>query len=119
MGVTYPNYVRKVGSNVIMSHTLGSTPYINLAPASNFYFDHPANKEARISSASSNYFSIGLVGNDAVLYTKLSNANLKIDTAGSGRLQFGTYAATGDVACNGNILIYDEAGNSRKLMTTA
>lgn len=34
-------------------------------------------------------------------------------------VKFGSYVATGDVACNGYIAIKDAAGNPRKLMTTA
>lgn len=40
-------------------------------------------------------------------------------TAGTGRMNFGTYSATGDVAVNGYIEIKDVGGTTRKLATVA
>ncbi|GAH58684.1 unnamed protein product, partial [marine sediment metagenome] len=34
-------------------------------------------------------------------------------------VKFGTHVGTGDVVCNGHIVIEDSAGGARKLMTTA
>jgi hypothetical protein len=123
MGTRYPNYVRKVGSNIILSHSLSgttpSTPYINLANASNFYFDVPATKEARFSEAGTNHFSLKKSGNDAQLITKLSNANLEIVCAGTGKLKYGTYAAITTETNAGYIEIVDSGGTTRKVCIVA
>ena len=47
-----------------------------------------------------------------------SNIDLMLTPKGTGNVRFGTYAATGDVACNGYITVKDSGGNTRKLMTT-
>lgn len=48
-----------------------------------------------------------------------TDIDLFLGGKGAGFVRFGTYTATGDVACNGSVSIKDAAGNVRKLMTTA
>lgn len=47
-----------------------------------------------------------------------SDINLKTNNAAK-YVSFGVHTGTGDVVCNGNIPVKDEAGNIRKLMTCA
>jgi hypothetical protein len=59
-------------------------------------------------------------GNNQFSITSMIDAkDLYLATTGTGVLKFGTHTGSGDVACNGSILVKDAAGNSRKLMTTA
>jgi hypothetical protein len=60
-------------------------------------------------------------GNPVTLDSSGSDANrdIWIKPAGTGVVRFGTYTASGDVACNGSISIKDAGGTVRKLMTTA
>jgi len=53
------------------------------------------------------------------IHARQTNSDIKFQPDGTGLVRFGTYAATGDVVCNGYISIKDEAGTTRKLMTTA
>ena len=48
-----------------------------------------------------------------------TDIDLFLGGKGAGLVRFGTYASSADVACNGYITIKDEAGTTRKLMTTA
>lgn len=57
--------------------------------------------------------------NHVTIRARYTNSDLIFQPNGTGNIRFGVYAATGDVACNGYITIKDEAGNTRKLMTTA
>lgn len=65
------------------------------------------------------FFKFSHDANDAIVETEANNRSLYLKPHGTGLVKFGTYAATGDVVCNGNIAIEDENGNSRKLMTCA
>ena len=49
----------------------------------------------------------------------VNNSDIYLKTTGSGVLRFGTFTASGDVACNGSIAIKDASGSAIKLMTTA
>lgn len=49
-----------------------------------------------------------------------TNVDLSLEPQGAaGRIKFGTFTGTGDVACNGYIPIKDAGGTARKLMITA
>ncbi len=48
-----------------------------------------------------------------------AGVDIWINTYGTGVVRFGTHTGSGDVACNGYITIKDDAGTTRKLMTTA
>ena len=53
----------------------------------------------------------------SIIYSKGNDANLDfyIIPKGTGKVRFGTYTSTGDVACNGYIEIKDASGTIRKL----
>ena len=65
------------------------------------------------------FFQIYHAGTDAIIYSQVANDNIYLNPTGTGKVKFGTYAATGDTASNGYITILDAAGNTRKLMTCA
>jgi hypothetical protein len=75
------------------------------------------------NSANVNY--IGVFGSETNVPPQINsqgadtNIDLFLSPKGTGRVRFGTFASTGDVACNGYIEIKDAAGNTRKIMTTA
>ena len=48
-----------------------------------------------------------------------SNYNLFLNPNGTGKVKFGTFTGSGDVAVNGSIAILDSSGNARKLATVA
>jgi len=48
-----------------------------------------------------------------------ANANIFLKPNGTGKLKFGTFTGSGDVAVNGSIAILDSSGNARKLATVA
>lgn len=62
-----------------------------------------------------------VTGNPAILSATGTDTDVDLFLAckNSGVVRFGTFTGTGDVACNGYITIKDQAGNIRKLMTTA
>ena len=48
-----------------------------------------------------------------------TDGDVYLSPNGTGKVKFGTLVGTGDVLCNGHIVINDAAGNPQKLMTTA
>lgn len=46
-----------------------------------------------------------------------TNINLRLDAKGTGKIQFGTHVAQGDLPTNGYITILDSSGNSRRIAT--
>ena len=56
---------------------------------------------------------------DMCIAAQAGNFNLFLIPNGTGKVKFGTFTASGDVAVNGSIAILDAAGNARKLATVA
>ena len=49
----------------------------------------------------------------------IADKNLFLNPAGTGKVKFGTFTGSGDVAVNGSISILDSGGSARKLATVA
>ena len=65
------------------------------------------------------FLNLYLNAGHCYLQSKENNKDLYLLTSGSGVVGFGTHTGSGDVACNGSILVKDSGGTLRKLMTTA
>jgi len=122
MGYQRANPVRKVSTDVyelfapnqdrLMRYDIASANRVDLvAPAKYFYI--------YTTASGSSGCRIQLHETSSTLISANTNYDISLLTSGTGRLKYGTYNATGDVACNGYIEIKDSGGTTRKLMTTA
>jgi len=124
MGYNHYRYARQVDADVVKLETLNDTALLfSTATANRVNF-----KGGRTASGGEILFRSNLTdtdpyfflkGNEHIKFKAAINHNIELDTSGTGKLQFGSYNATGDVACNGYIEISDLGGTTRKLMTTA
>ena len=101
----------------IFANTTDGSPYIWLR--GNNYILLDFTNSLYFSAAGTSTFVFTKSGNDAVITNPINDGNLSLLTTGAGKIKFGTFTGSGDVACNGSIAIVDAAGNARKLMTTA
>ena len=71
-----------------------------------------------IDSTGSTFLTFKWTTPDAQISTA-TNYNLALLPDGTGKVKFGTFTGSGDVAVNGSISILDSSGNARKLATVA
>jgi hypothetical protein len=100
-----------------MRFNMGSNNFnfLNNAAQSVFYITTTATAVNRIQIAAvdtGNHPQIAADGSD-------TNIDLRLLPKGTGLIRFGTFSSSADVACNGWVSIKDNAGTTRKLMTTA
>ena len=64
------------------------------------------------------FLSLSVNGTDTEIIAA-GNNDLLLKSAGTGKVKFGTFTGSGDVAVNGSISILDSGGTARKLATVA
>jgi hypothetical protein len=132
MGYTPPWLdVRKVGTTTsvrpiaatteafkIYANSIDATPFITLTGLADVKYDMASGKALFIRC---NGADVCYIYGDATdsYYEAITNNNIFLKTGGTGKVKFGTFTGSGDVATNGYIDIIDAAGNARKLMVRA
>lgn len=102
---------------IIRPNTIDAYPYLRLNGAGSV--DVSLFDVLNVKVGVTTRLLFGYTNPDCILACGEANDNIWLQTSGTGKVRFGTHAATGDVACNGNIPFLDSAGNARKMMTTA
>ena len=102
-------YANQVDANCHLELFGGSGAYIVLPNGESFQLKDNAGAE---------FLKFNWVTPDAQIST-LTNYNLALLPQGTGKVKFGTFTGSGDVAINGSISILDSGGSARKLATVA
>ena len=94
-------------------------PYIYFVDSGYLYIVGNDGDTIRIGDTSADFLKIYDSATDAVFETAPANTNLYLNATGTGKVKFGTFTGSGDVAINGSISILDSGGSARKLATVA
>ena len=133
MGYTPPYLnVRKVAGGIavdpggvttddltIYSNSVDAQPTIILYGDNKIQVCHKAGTSFEIVDNATIYLKTYYNVTDSFIENAIVNSNLCLVTNGTGKVKFGTFTGSGDVAVNGSISILDSGGTARKLATVA
>ena len=102
----YPN-----GADTVAHIKLNGLSSVELHPAAGAGVD--------IFDYVTQYGSIGYASPDMIITCIIADKNISLVPSGTGKVKFGTFTGSGDVAVNGSISILDSGGSARKLATVA
>jgi len=101
----------------IKASSADAYPVIKLTGAAGMGFYHAVGQGFQFFEGTDYYMIIRESGDAKI--ASLANRNIFLEPNGTGYVKFGTVVGTGDVVCDGHVLIKDAAGNLVKLMKTA
>ena len=104
----------------IVANTADVYPEIKLIGAGDMTFSTATTQKVVIANSGVGaYLGFIRTGTDAILNGETANDNIFLSPTGTGKVKFGTFTGSGDVAVNGSISILDSGGSARKLATVA
>ena len=104
----------------IVPNTVDLYPEIKMIGAGDLTFTTATTQKTVIAnSGAGSFLSFIRTGTDAILTGETANDNIYLAPTGTGKVKFGTFTGSGDVAVNGSIAVLDSSGNARKLATVA
>ena len=133
MGYTPPYLdVRKIGTHTdiygigvtgdylrLYANQVDANGHLEIYGGSGFYLVLPNGEKVTFKdNTGAEFLDINWVTPDAQIATR-TNYNLALLPNGTGKVKFGTFTGSGDVAVNGSISILDSSGSARKLATVA
>ena len=103
----------------ILANAIDAYPRIDLGGLDSIYMYFSNGKGIQMLDATgSSFLLFNWVTPDAQI-SSFTNYNIALLPQGTGKVKFGTFTGSGDVAVNGSISILDSGGSARKLATVA
>ena len=103
----------------IYANSTDALPVINLTGNGNIALNLPTGGIVYMQESGNNFIKFQRTSPDAIITSMQANDNIAFVPNGTGKVKFGTFTGSGDVAVNGSISILDSSGNARKLATVA